>query len=251
MHLISLKTTVLLSSLCLSSIPTFADNKPQKLPDLTDMISQYQAANQEKYAKLDPYVKQVIADTKTNLAEKMSNPGLQIGEKAPDFSLPNAFGKTVKLSKLLEQGPVIVTFYRGAWCPFCNLQLQAYQRAMPVFKQYNASMVAITPQKPDQSVKQLKKTPLDFEVVSDLDSAVMKAYDLHFMLPEPLYEVYKKYWDLDIAEYNGEGRYELPVPGTFVLDQQGIVRAKFAYTDYTQRMEPRDILEALESIKKK
>lgn len=219
------------------------------LPDLSSLIKQYQAANQAKYAQMPTKAKQVMADTKRDLADKMHNPGLKIGSKVPDFTLPNALGKPVNLYEQLQKGPVILTFYRGAWCPFCSLQLKTYQEVMPTFKQYGASLVAVTPQKPDQSLKQLEKQALNFEVLSDLDSAVMKAYELRFVVPTKLVEVYKN-MGLDLAEYNGEGRYELPVPGTFVLDQQGVIQAKFADTDYTKRMEPRDIVAALEKIKK-
>ncbi len=230
---------------CLSL--AWADDQPP-LANLNLLMSQYKAANQAKYANLPVEAQQAFADVKQMLEKKMSHPGLKVGAQAPDFSLRNAFGTEVTLSDLRKQGPVIVTFYRGAWCPFCNIQLQAYQKAMPVFKQYGASMVAITPQKPDRSVRQLKERPLDFEVLSDLDSQVMKDYELHFMVPEALYEAYKKHMSLDLAEYNGEGRYELPIPGTFVVDQEGIIRAKFADPDYTKRMEPRDIMEALSRL---
>lgn len=219
------------------------------VPDLEAAIQQYQEQSKEKYAKMPAETKQLMADAKQDLAARMPDPGLKVGDKAPDFTLQNAFGKPIQLSEQLKQGPVIVTFYRGAWCPFCNLQLRAYQQAMPVFEQYGASLIAITPQTPDRSVEQLEKTPLDFEVVSDLDSAVMKAYRLHFTISPELNRVYQE-MGLDIAAYNGEGRLELPVPGTFVIGRKGVIQAKFADPDYTKRMEPRDIIAALDKLKK-
>jgi peroxiredoxin len=223
----------------------------EKVPDLEAAIRQYKAENKEKYDQLAPETKAVIAKAKTELAQQMPNPGLPIGKKAPDFTLPNADGKSIQLYNQLQKGPVILVFYRGAWCPFCNLQLHAYQQALPMFKQYSATLIAVTPQQPDHSAKQLQKNPMNFEVLSDLDSTVMKAYQLHFNLSTELSQVYIQDFKLDLAEYNGKGRYELPVPGTFVIDPQGIIRAKFADPDYTKRMEPRDILAALKAMQGK
>ncbi|NIV31324.1 MAG: redoxin domain-containing protein, partial [Anaerolineae bacterium] len=93
----------------------------------------------------------------TELAQKLPDPGLDVGQKAPDFTLPNAFGKSVSLSEYLEKGPVVLTFYRGAWCPYCNLELHALHASLPHFERYGARLIAVTPQKPDKSLEQVKK----------------------------------------------------------------------------------------------
>jgi len=136
----------------------------------------------------------------------------------------------------------------GAWCPFCNLHLHVLNESLPEFKRLGAQLVTITPQKPDKSADQIKKSAYPFKVLSDLDSRVMKAYRLYYEMDAELVKVYNKL-GLDIAKFNGPGRYELPVPGSFVIDQKGIVRARHAVTDYTQRMEPAAIVEALEALK--
>lgn len=184
-----------------------------------------------------------------DLAKAMPDPGLKVGEKAPDFTLVNAFGESVKLSKHLEKGPVIVSFYRGAWCPFCNIELNVLQKSLPYFEKYNASLIAITPQKPDKSKEQFDKAKYTFEILSDLDNTVMKSYNLYFEIPQELHELYKNRFKFDITDYNGKGRLGLPVPGTFVIGRDGIVKAAYAKTDYKKRMEPEDILEALKAIK--
>jgi peroxiredoxin len=181
----------------------------------------------------------------------MPSPGLRVGDKAPDFALPNATGKTVRLSEALSKGPVVLAFYRGAWCPYCNLELRALQQSLPAFKARGASLITVTPQKPDKSREEIEKEGYAFEILSDLDSAVMKKYKLFFDVPKDLSDLYKEKFGLDIAEYNGEGRTVLPVPGTLVIDRAGIVRAAYAKTDYKQRMEPAAIVAALDKIVKK
>ncbi len=182
-----------------------------------------------------------------SLARNMPDPGIQPGERAPDFRLKDAFGREVHLYDALKQGPVVLVFYRGAWCPFCNMHLHVLQQALPEFNSLGAQLIAVTPQTPDKSVEQIRKDDYPLEVLSDLDSHVMKDYRLYFELPDELVVVYKKH-GLDIEAYNGRGRAVLPVPGTFVINQQGIVVAMHAETDYKKRMEPADIIKALQKI---
>jgi len=108
-----------------------------------------------------------------DLEKAMPEPGLKVGMSAPDFQLSNAFGEKVKLSKRLVDWPVVLAFYRGAWCPFCNIELNALQSSLPYFKKYNATLIAVTPQKPDKSKEQLEKAEYTFEVLSDLDDRVI------------------------------------------------------------------------------
>jgi peroxiredoxin len=178
----------------------------------------------------------------------MPDPGLKVGEKAPDFVLPNAFGKPVRLNDLLAQGPVVLTFYRGAWCPYCNLQLRGLNKTLPYIEQEGARLVAITPQKPDKSLEQVQKDGYPFEVLSDLNDQVMKKYQLFFEVPSDLSEVYKQRLSLDLAKYNGEGRYVLPVPATFVIDRSGTIKAAYADVDYRNRVEPTTIIAELRAL---
>jgi peroxiredoxin len=182
-----------------------------------------------------------------DLAKSMPEPGIKVGEKAPDFNLPNAFGKPVTLSEELKKGPVVLVFYRGAWCPFCNLHLHALHENLSHFKKYGAQLILVTPQTPDKSSEQIKKDGYPFEVLSDLDSQVIKDYKLFFKLGSDLVSVYKKV-GLDIESFNGKGRNELPIPGAFVIDKKGIVRAMQAETDYKKRMEPAEIIEILKKL---
>ena len=185
---------------------------------------------------------------KAELAAKMPDPGLHVGDKAPDFKLKNAFGKDVSLSAMTKNGPVILVFYRGGWCAICNIQLHSLNASLPTFKKYGAQLVAVTPQKPDRSQEQIKKDDYPFEILSDLNYAVVKKYKLYFDLPEYIIALEKNKFGLDLADYNGKGRYGLPVPATYIIDKKGIIRAAYANTDYTKRMEPKDILAALKKL---
>lgn len=198
--------------------------------------------------KLGAEDKRVMEQAAQDLAAAMPEPGLKVGEKAPDFRLQNAFGAEVRLTDVLSHGPVVLTFYRGAWCPYCNLQLRGLQQTLPFIEKEGARLVAITPQKPDKSRGQVEEDGYPFEILSDLDDEVMKAYGLFFEVPAELSDLYKQRFAFDLAEFNGEGRYVLPVPATFVIDRDGVIRAAFADVDYRSRVEPSVILESLKAL---
>ena len=213
------------------------------VPGYAEALREYEA-NREP-GQLSAEDRALMQRSAAGLAESMPDPGLQLGERAPDFTLPNAFGNPVSLSGQLARGPVVLTFYRGAWCPYCNLELRALHGALPHIEGLGASLVAVTPQQPDKSLQQVRQDNYPFEILSDLDGSVMRDYRLYFAVPGALSDLYRARFGLDLADYNGPGRYELPVPGTFVIDAGGIVRAAFADTDYRRRMEPADIIAAL------
>lgn len=231
-------------------LPVAVQAATTELQPVPNLEAQIQAFKDEsgRSSPLTPEDRAVMQRAAEDLAIALPDPGIQVGERAPEFALPNARGETVSLKQLLRQGPVVLTFYRGAWCPYCNLELKALRDTLPHIRGYGASLVAITPQTPDRSLKQVEEDGYPFEILSDLDNRVMQAYRLYFQVPEELNRLYQQKLGLDLAEYNGEGRYGLPVPGTFVIDQTGVVRAAFADTDYTRRMEPQAILDALAGL---
>ena len=179
-----------------------------------------------------------------------SNVGAQAlkeGEPAPDFALPDPTGGTVRLAGLLRRGPVVVTFYRGAWCPYCNLALRAYQAALPEIKALGATLVAISPQTPDNSLTTAEKAGLTFPVLSDVGNRVARRYGLVFALSEAARPIYTAIGS-DLSVYNGDASWELPVPGTFVIAPDGTVRLAFVDPDYSHRLEPAAILAALRDL---
>lgn len=174
--------------------------------------------------------------------------GLEVGVRAPGFALPDALGNPVTLPHLLSDGPVVVTFYRGEWCPYCNLQLRALQAALPEFRDLGASLVAISPQAPDHSLSLTEKHALDFPVLSDADQEVIRAYHVQFTLAGDLEDLQVNVWHNDPREQNANHTRALPVPATFVIDRDGIVRAAFISADWRVRVEPAEIATALRAL---
>lgn len=170
-----------------------------------------------------------------------------IGDRAPGFSLPNALGEQVSLERMLREGPVVLSFYRGIWCPFCSLELRALQQYMPQIKALGGALVAISGQTPDNSLSMVEKHRLTYEVLSDTGQAVASSYGLVFRLPDYLQEAYEKLGH-PIPMFNGAGQQTLPVPGTFVIGPDGIIRFAYANPDYRYRADPADILAVLKSL---
>lgn len=169
--------------------------------------------------------------------------GLAVGDTAPDFILPNALGEQITLSERLKSGIVILKFYRGEWCPICNLDLREIQRHLPEIKSYGSEVLAISPQKPDDALTITEKNELGFEVLSDVTQKVIKAYNLQF---DPGEDYHKR---RDLTLLNGDGSKTLPVPATFIIDTNRKIVAGHVEPDYTQRMEPFQILKVLEAIR--
>ena len=175
---------------------------------------------------------------------------MQQGERAPDFTLTNARGAQVTLSGLLARGPVVLAFYRGGWCPYCNLQLRAYQKALPDIRAAGGQLVAVSPELPDKSLGTVEKNALEFEVLSDQTGEAGRAYRLFFDLSGELRQLYAAGGN-DLAKWNADGQWHLPLPATYVIGQDGLVRFAFVDAEYRNRAEPADVLAALRALQKK
>ena len=173
---------------------------------------------------------------------------IEVGRKATDFKLPNTQGELVSLSSLLASGPVVLTFYRGGWCPYCSLQLQAMRHRLSDIQELGAELVAISPQVPDQSLSTTEQAVLGFPVLSDQDACVAAEYGVAWKVPEMLLDHMRSDRKLDLADINGGNGSVLPIPATFVIDQQGVVRYRFVDVDYRKRAEPEDVVAALREL---
>jgi peroxiredoxin len=171
---------------------------------------------------------------------------MAVGDTAPDFTLPDAKGRQVSLATLLADGPVVLTWYRGGWCPYCNKQLSDYQLSLTDMKAMKAQLVAISPQTPDNSLTTVEKNNLAFAVLSDQGNLIAKQYGLAYTLPADVVARYKNHFDL--AKYNGDDTNQLPLTATYVIDKQGVIRYAFVNEDYTKRAEVTEILAALKQI---
>lgn len=174
--------------------------------------------------------------------------GLMVGDRAPNFDLPNALGQRVELSRRLESGPVVLSFYRGEWCPYCNVSIRALQAALARFSSHAASVIAVSPQSPDHSLSMAEKNALAFDVLSDVDQAVIRSYRLLYTIPADMRELYLNEFHNDLARQTADGSWNLPVPATFVIDQAGIIRARHVSADYRTRMDPDEIETALSEM---
>lgn len=172
--------------------------------------------------------------------------GLRVGEKAKDFILPNAIGERISLYEQLEKGPVVLTFYRGGWCPYCNLELKAYQNVLNKIQEAGATLMAISPEKPDASLSTTEKNQLSFEVLSDDTYETIKAYNLYFTFPEHLIRTYSDKFNINLAEINGSDKpWSLPIPGTFIINQDGKVILASTDADYMERLDPSEVVNFL------
>jgi peroxiredoxin len=170
---------------------------------------------------------------------------LKGGDEAPAIVLVNAKGETVDVRALLKKGPVIVTFYRGGWCPYCNIELKAFQDVLPRIKAAGASLVAISPEKPDDSLSTAEKNALTFEVLSDVGQEVGRAFGLVYEFTDELRGVYQGF-GLDIPAKNGTpGEWALPVSATYVIDTNGSIIYAYTDADYRDRADPEDVLKVL------
>lgn len=174
---------------------------------------------------------------------------LAVGDAMPDFELPNARGETIRSADLRSRGPLIVSFYRGGWCPYCNLELRAYQAAIDRVRSLGAEVVAISPELPDHTLDTQAKNGIGFEVLSDLGNAVARRFGLVFRLSDELIEIYRRNGN-DLERRNGDGAWELPVPGSFVVDRSGTIVLADVDPDYTRRLNPAAMLRALEPLAK-
>ena len=181
------------------------------------------------------------------MASSVAANAIRIDDKAASFELPNVKGDNLALSAALQDGPVVLSFYRGSWCPFCNLELNALQSLLPQIKEYGARLVAISPELPDSSLSHAEKLGLEFDVLTDLGNKVARDYGLIMTIHESLRPLYLQ-WGMDVPAANGDDSHELPVPATYVIDTKGIIRAAHIDKDYTKRMEPVEIVDALKQL---
>jgi peroxiredoxin len=177
-------------------------------------------------------------------SENIGGNALEKGDKIPDATLINATGKSIKFYDYLKKGPLIISFYRGSWCPYCNIELRAYKEILPQIKENGANFIAISPDSPDNSLSLIEKQELAFEVCSDIDNIFAKKIGLVFRVDDDLLGVYHTF-GIDLDKAQGNTKKEIPIPATYVIDEKGVVLLAYVNTDYTKRLDPLIAVEAL------
>lgn len=189
----------------------------------------------------------VRADSTSN-SPTVSMPGLAVGDPAPDVHLMAVDGRSVQLASLYRNGPIVLTFYRGGWCPICNRTLSAWAGKLDALKAAGGTFVALTPEKPELAVQTRKKSGGDYAVFSDGAFAAAKAFKVHFTVDDSTKSKYQQL-GLKVADSNVSGTWELPAPATFVIDREGIIRYVFAEWDYRERADPDQVIAAVRSLR--
>ena len=212
--------------------------------EATTLSTQLDAVSEQVPSEIGARIDAALAE----VAASGVAPGLSVGDRAPGFTLPDAAGKDVSLADWLGAGPVVLQFYRGEWCPYCNLQVRALQAALPDIRKRGASVIAISPQSADHSLSLAEKAQLEFDVLSDVDQRVIRDYRVQFTLPADLQDVHLNVFDLDLRTQNADGSWNLPVPATFVIGTDGTIVAAGVEVDYRTRIEPAAILAALDDL---
>ena len=174
-----------------------------------------------------------------------TNPeGLKVNDKAPNFSAKDQNGKTVELNKLIKSGSVVIVFYRGEWCPYCNKQLMELEDSMALITNKEASIIAVSPEKQENITKTIQKTKATYSIISDDSMKIMSAYKVAFELDEQTNEKYKK-WGINLSDKNGNNGNNLPVPAVYIINKEGKITYRYFDVNYKNRVSVSEILSHL------
>jgi peroxiredoxin len=216
---------------------------------LQDKLDAFKADFEGK--KAPPHVVAIMHRATADLiATGQAERAAKAGATAPKFELPDVNGKMIGSAALLAHGPLVVTFYRGVWCPYCNMDLQAIEEAADEIRSLGASLVAISPQTAPNRRKSERENALSFPILSDHGNAVANAFGIRFRLPDELIEVYKGFGN-DLTIGNGEGSWTLPMPARYVIGADGVIAYAEVNPDYTRRPDPSELLPVLRRLRDK
>jgi peroxiredoxin len=193
-------------------------------------------------AEIHPVMERATAEL---IASGQAGRAIKAGDRAPHFNLKDQDGNDVSSAALLVKGPLVVTFYRGVWCPYCNIELQAINEVLSQIQANGANVVAISPQTAVNSRKSVRTNELGFPVLSDVNGQTGADFGLRFALPDYLVELYKNLKN-DLPAFNNDPSWSLPMPARYVIGQDGIVLYSEVNPDYTRRPDPSDMFPVLE-----
>jgi len=212
---------------------------------LTEAIDAY---NAEKSKQVPSDILETMARATAELkALGIEDRAVRTGDPMPDFELPNQDGALRRFSDYLEESPVVLNVYRGGWCPYCNLEMKALHDALPQIEASGARLVGMAPETPDNAMATAERHRIRIDILSDAGNRVAERLGLVYELPEVLRPIYQGL-GIDIPAYNGDDSFALPVPATYIVRRDGVVAHAFVDSDYTQRMEPAEIVARLEAF---
>ena len=213
-------------------------------------LEQTLAALRDKFAKIIPDGASAIMESHIESLRKNGavDQILKPGTKAPAFMLKNQRGEDISSVDLIEHGPLVVSFTRGSWCPFCAAEVRALNEVYEQFRQAGIELVVLSPQSPDSTQKQATAEKLKFNLLVDKDNAIGKAFGLVYTFPEDLKNVYHNIFKLDIQALNEASGWQLPIPARFVIDGSGVIRDAKADPDYRYRPEPSEVLDIAKKL---
>ena len=225
--------------------PDWAERLPPGSFDLTEELGRWRDMR-------DAVVPADIASNMDKATAELVASGLvdqvaKVGHRAPDFALPDALGHVVSLAERLGRGPVVLSFYRGIWCPFCNLELRALQQALPEIAALGATLIAVSGMTADMSLSTTQRLDLGYDVLTDAGLSVASSYGLVWTLPGYLQDDYARRGH-PIEKFNGPGEPMLPIPATFVVNTDAIIRFAYANPNYMYRADPADVIRALRDL---
>jgi peroxiredoxin len=212
---------------------------------LKDEIDAYNAAKLEK-------VPADVLATMDQATEELKQSGIEdrafkTGDTMPDFELPNQHGERRRLSDYLAKSSVVLNIYRGGWCPYCNMEMRALHDVLPDIESRGARLVGMAPETPDKAMSTAERHDIAIDILSDAGNQVAEQLGLVFELPQALRPIYEQF-GIDLVAYNGDESFKLPVPATYIIGQDGVIGYDFVNADYTQRLEPSEIVAKLDTL---
>ncbi|WP_338763976.1 peroxiredoxin-like family protein [Bernardetia sp. ABR2-2B] len=194
------------------------------------------------------YVQTMHKATADLKASKIEEKIIKVGQTLPNFELPNQDEKLIPAQNLYQKGFLVITFYRGVWCPYCNADLANLNKYVPQIEELGGKMIAISPEKPEFLQKIIKTQNLNFDILHDQSNQVADKLGLRFEMPSSLIELYRDKFKINLEEHHGDTDWTLPMPARFLVDKNGIVRYAESNPDYTKRPNPDELLDVLKTV---
>ncbi|QZE14991.1 AhpC/TSA family protein [Halosquirtibacter laminarini] len=249
------QTTIIILGVLLSALYSCNSKSGKKSSTIEKATkSEVPTQSQELEQRKENFTKKADSNTKEIYKEGIDavkasgilESAKNVGDIAPNFTLKNALKKNTSLSDYLKKGPVVLVWYRGGWCPYCNINLRYLQQELPNIKALGANLLALTPERPDESISTSEKHHLDFQVLSDVGNKVAKEYGVVFKLTDEVAKIYNE--KIGLNEHNGDTSNELPLAATYIIDTNGKIVYAFLDADYRNRAEPKDITAFLRKL---